>query len=156
MLDIKHVVEVPDFYCMLAKAMDYSEIEAYEAHIAAGGKKSKFKWSSIDHAGTLPFNWKDFSEGATASKALAMMIARLATTPKTPGGTGMKLSSGTHETVERIAKGQGREVAYICPDGITRDAKRQEITRTSDHIPYSFRVEEEFIEWLRAPSTQPQ
>jgi hypothetical protein len=156
MLDIKHAVEVPDFYCMLAKSMDYDELEAYRQHLMAGGKKAKFKWHSIDHAGTIPFDWKSFAEGANASKALAMMIARLATTPKVPGAAPMKLTSGNHQTVERIAKGQGREVAYICPDGITRNSKRQEITRTNDHIPYSFRVEEEFRQWLHAPSTQPQ
>lgn len=156
MLEIKHKIEVGDFYCMLAKSMDFDEIEAFRNHIAMGNKKSKFKWSSIDHAGTIPFDWRGFTRGATASKAMAMIIARMATIPKVPGGQPGKLVAGTHEVVERIAKGQGREVAYICPDGTTRNTKRQEITRTNDHIPYSFRVVEEFEKWLSAPSTAPK
>ena len=156
MLEIKHEVEVCDFYCLLAKSMDFDEIQALSDHVAMGNKRSKFKWSSIDHAGTIPFDWKGFTRGATASKAMAMIIARMATAPKVPGGEPGKLVAGTHEVVERIARGQGRQVAYICPDGTTRDAQRQEITRTNDHIPYSFRVVEEFEEWLSAPSTAPK
>lgn len=154
MLEVKHDVEVGDFYCMLAKSMDFDEIEAFRNHIAMGNKKSKFKWSSIDHAGTIPFDWKGFTKGATASKAMAMIIARMAAMPKVPGGKPGKLVAGTYKTAERIAMAQGRAVAYICPDGTTRNAQREEITRTSDHIPYSFRVEEEFKAWLSAPSTQ--
>lgn len=156
MLEVKYEVEVGDFYCMLAKSMDFDELEAFRDHIAAGNKKSKFRWSSADHAGTLPFDWKGFTEGATAAKSLAMTIARIAVMPKTPGAPPGKLAPGNHETVERIAEGQGRDVAYICPDGITRNSKRQEITRTNEHIPYSFRVEEEFEQWLLAPSIAPK
>lgn len=141
---------------MLAKAMDYDELDDFRNHMAMGNKKSKFKWSSIDHAGTIPFNWKEYTEGSNAAKALAMTIARIATTPKIPGSPAGKLTPGNHETVERIAEAQGREVAYICPDGTTRNAKRQEITRTNEHIPYSFRVQEEFEQWLLAPSIAPQ
>lgn len=142
-------MEVPDFYCMLAKAMDYDELEMFRQFIASGGKKGKFKWSSRDHAGTIPISIAD-----SASKSLAMAIARIATMPKEQGGLGKKLAPAGYSVAERIAAGQGRDVAYICPDGTVRDKDRKQMTRTKEHIPYSFRVQEEFDKWLSVRSTQ--
>ena len=126
---------------MLAKAMDYDELEKFNQFIAAGGKKGKFPWSSRDKAGTIPI-----FVGESVGKALARSISSLV--------KGGKLKPGGYKVVERIAAGQGREVAYICPDGTVRDGDRKQITRTKEHIPYSFRVQEEFEQWLSAPSTQ--
>lgn len=126
---------------MLAKAMDYDELERFREFIVSGGKKGKFKWSSTDKAGTLPI-----FIGASPGEALARSISLLT--------KGQKLMPGGHKVVERIATGQNREVAYICPDGITRDKNRSPIKRTKDHIPYSFRVREEFDKWLSVQSIQ--
>ena len=129
--------------------MDYDELETFRQFIISGGKKGKFKWSSRDHAGTIPIAIAD-----SASKSLAMAIARIAAMPKVEGGLGRKLAPGGHKVVERIAAGQGRDVAYICPDGTVRDKDRKQIIRNKEHIPYSFRVQEEFEQWLSVQSTQ--
>lgn len=143
-------MEVSDFYCMLAKALDYDELESFRQFVMSGGKKAKFKWSSKDKAGTIPIFY------GNPSKGLAMAMMHIVTTPKEHGGLGATLAPGGRNVAERIAEGQDREVAYICPDGIVRDKNRNPLERTPDHIPYSFRVQEEFDEWLSALSTVPQ
>jgi hypothetical protein len=125
---------------MLAKAMDYDELESFRQFIMSGGKKGKFKWSSRDRAGTRPI-FVGMSPGEVLEKNISALVK------------GKNLMPGGYMVAERIAAGQGRTVAYICPDGVTRDRHRKPITRTSDHIPYSFRVEGEFEKWLSAQST---
>ena len=47
-------MEVGDFFCYLAEALDAEELEDYREALMAGGKeaKKKWKWSTPDHAGT--------------------------------------------------------------------------------------------------------
>lgn len=143
MLEVKYDVLVPDFYCMLAKAMDYDELDLLRNHIALGNKKSAFKWSSIDRAGTLPLPKRGISPGEALIIAIQDNLLK-----------GQKVAVGGRKSAEGIAKGQGREMAYICPDGTTRDSSRREIERTPDHIPYSFRDPKEFESWLLGQSTK--
>lgn len=49
-------MELGDYYCMLAEALDTDELESYERYLLAGGDKKKWKWSSPDKAGTQPLN----------------------------------------------------------------------------------------------------
>lgn len=66
-------------------------------------------------------------------------------------------------TAEQIAKSQGRDVVYICPDGTFRNHLSEIIGKQgeslhggpySDCIPFSFGSEDDFIDWLNEATGQ--
>lgn len=135
---------------MLAKGLDYDEIESFQQHCMAGSKPNKFKWSSIDKAGTISIG----GSFGSAAQALASTISRIASMQKADGTMGEGIRPGGLDVAMSIARNQGRDVAYICPDGLTRDKAGLPLVRTPDHIPYSFRSMEEFDKWQSDLPTQ--
>lgn len=109
---------------MLAKAMDYDELERYEKWISMGNKPTKFKWSSPDKAGTEPLPPKSSLMGEEYDKRIGSSSSEI-----------FALGQGV-SAIERIAVAQGREVVYIHPDGKTTNKAGNEIERTPDHLPY--------------------
>lgn len=79
---------------------------------------------------------------------MARTIMSLARGDHLPDGFQRKVTGAGRAAAERIAAAQERQVAYVCPDGTTRNKDGVVIERTRDMIPYSFRQEGEFETWL--------
>lgn len=118
---------VDAYYSMLAKALDYDELERYQQYVLAGGKPSKFKWSSPDKAGTDPAGFGNSLMGQKYDDRMTEL------------GIEQKREVRLNErakAIEMIARAQGREIAYIHPDGRVTDREGNPIERTREHIPF--------------------
>jgi len=108
---------------MLAKSLDYDELENYQRWCELGNKPGKFKWQSLDHAGTRPLQTQLPPGGSTIDSRGG---------PKPPVfqvGVGI-------QAIEALANAQGRVVCYIYSDGRTIDRDGQPLSKTAEMIPY--------------------
>jgi len=52
--ELRDGIDLGDYYCLLAEALDAEELDDYKSYLLAGGDKKKWKWQSPDKAGTVP------------------------------------------------------------------------------------------------------
>jgi hypothetical protein len=120
--------DLPRYYVLLAEALDAEELEDYDRHrnivnIAlahhAPKKLPKWKWSSIDQAGTKAFD--SVTGKMTMTDAFAGLL----------GKAGGQVSKGS---VDEYQRATGKPVAYRAPDGRIVDIEGNPVHRTPEHI----------------------
>lgn len=113
-LDLKYDIGLPEYYCLYAEALDAIEIEALERHNQAVAialafhkpKKLKWKWNSLDHAGTRGIG------KSGAGNGLISALAKVASDTK---------SNARRGNAAEFIKATGRLVLYRVEDGTLID-----------------------------------
>lgn len=111
---------------MLAKALDFEELEQYHDFVLAGGKPGKFKWQSPDRAGTQTLYSGDLRSKAVNPFERIVDLSNREDGELTPNQKGQVIAPVVSEPrpisdrirmVQDVAQAQDRKVAYIHPDG---------------------------------------
>lgn len=120
-LDLKYDVSLPEYYRLYAEALDSIEIKSLERHNLAVSialafhkpKKLKWKWSSLDHAGTRSIGNGKIGNGLIAALAQVASDTR---------------SQAIKGNASEFVKATGRLVLYKVEDGTLIDHNGQEFT----------------------------
>lgn len=106
----------------MAESLRSEELSQYNDYILAGGNPKKWKWSSIDKAGTNDV-------GNVHNVLLAMA-----------GGQREKGVGETRGTLEEFAKATGRRILYVGADNLLYDETGLLITQVDPAdmvVPYA-------------------
>jgi len=127
-----------DYYCLLAVALDAEELAAYEYVMMTHGSDAvkKWKWQSIDEAGTkpLPETLPDQPAEKLSSFVATLLAAQTGDSTLRPTGS-----------AEMYAKATGRRIGYVVDieQGIIVDENGVQVTKEESRdmvlVPMSYK-----------------
>lgn len=107
-------VDLGEYFCLLAEALDADELDSYQQFLLAGGDKRKWKWQSRDKAGTVYIGTGNTTDDVVDKmKSIANTVFKLDLNNLDKGH---KKGSG-----RQFAEITGRPWIMMNPDGVYFD-----------------------------------